>query len=295
LLVLSPNSQRDGAEGPPKVWLLRQTALNYRPSVDQADKLRIVVADDYPSIRENLRYLFDAEPDLTVVGVADGGTEALRLARELIPDVLVLDEDMPGGPDGLSVLRELRRSGSPTRVVLYTLSTDVCPAARESGAAACLPKDAAYDVVLDAVRAAGTFVLSEGGRRRSAASLLSRVRVGTRVLVVDDDDDIRTMLSQLLASEGYETRSVADGAEALLESERWQPDVIVLDLIMPRMGGREFVRAYRHVPNARARIVALSALPRAAGIARELGCDAGLAKPFGLEELLKTVSTLATA
>lgn len=64
---------------------------------------------------------------------------------------------------------------------------------------------------------------------------------------------------------------------------------------MPRMGGREFIEAYRHVPNARARIVALSALPRAVGIARELGCDAGLAKPFGLEELLKTMGTLAAA
>ncbi|HYR94399.1 MAG TPA: response regulator, partial [Methylomirabilota bacterium] len=175
--------------------------------MDQADKLKIVVADDYPSIRENLRYLLDAEPDLTVLGVAENGTEAVRLVRELAPDVLVLDQDMPGGPDGLSVLRELRQSGVITRVVLYTLSTEVCPAAREAGAAACVAKDAAYEMVLDAVRAAGTFVVSEDGRRRSASSLLSRVRVGTRVLVVDDDEDIRTMLSQLLASEGYETRS----------------------------------------------------------------------------------------
>jgi CheY-like chemotaxis protein len=263
--------------------------------VSGVDRLRVVVADDYPSIRENLRYLFDAEPDLSVVGVGADGSEAVRLVRELTPDVLVLDQDMPGGPDGLGVLRELRAIGAMTRVVMYTLSTDSCPAARNAGATACVGKHEEYAMLLDAVRAAGAFVLRDDDRRRDHAAQRRPASAGARVLVVDDDEGIRTMVSELLQGEGYQTRTVADGAQALLESERWQPQVIVLDLIMPRMGGREFIQAYRHVPGPRARIVALSALPRAAGIAKELGCDAGLPKPFGFDEFLRTVGTLATA
>jgi CheY-like chemotaxis protein len=259
------------------------------------DKLRVVVADDYPSIRENLRYLLDAEPDLSVVGVGADGSEAVRLVRELSPDVLVVDQDMPGDLDGLGVVRGLRALGAMTRVVVYTLSTEACPAARDAGATACIGKDEEYATLLDAVRAAGAFVLRDDDRRRDRAALPRPASARARVLVVDDDEEIRTMVSELLAGEGYQTRTVADGAQALLESARWQPQVIVLDLVMPRMGGREFIQAYRRVPGPRARIVALSALPRAAGIAEELGCDAGLPKPFGFDEFLQTVGTLATA
>jgi CheY-like chemotaxis protein len=258
------------------------------------DKLSVVIADDYPSVRENLRYLLDAEPDLNVVGVGADGSEAMRLVRDLSPDVLVVDQDMPGDLDGLAVVRGLRALGAMTRVVVYTLSTEACPAARDAGATACIGKDEEYATLLDAVRAAGAFVLRDDDRRDRAAQPRP-ASAGARVLVVDDDEGIRTMVSELLQGEGYQTRTVADGAQALLESERWQPQVIVLDLIMPRMGGREFIQAYRHVPGPRARIVALSALPRAAGIAKELGCDAGLPKPFGFDEFLQTVGTLATA
>ena len=54
------------------------------------ERIRIVVADDHPSTRENLRYLLNAEPDVEVVGAARNGVEALRLILELRPDVAVL-------------------------------------------------------------------------------------------------------------------------------------------------------------------------------------------------------------
>src|SRR5258705_4568315 len=65
------------------------------PTATAHRRLRVVIADDHPSIRENLRYLFGAEADLEVVGVVRDGMTALHLARKLRPDVLVIDHDSP--------------------------------------------------------------------------------------------------------------------------------------------------------------------------------------------------------
>lgn len=260
------------------------------------DRLRILVADDHPSIRENLRYLFNGEPDLVVVGVASNGRDVLMRVRELEPDVIVLDNEMPGGPSGFAVLAELKRTNHPARVVLFTMGPELCELARERGADACLAKDAPYEMVLDAVRAAGVFVLTDPAevRRRQTITQTGVATPGRpRVLVVDDDADIRGIVASALESEGFETRTVADGAQALYESVRWRPKVIVLDVLMPVMGGRDFMQAYRHVPDRSARVVALTALSRAAGIAQEMGADAGLGKPFEVDDLVKTVASLA--
>src|SRR5258708_19678740 len=70
-----------------------------RPVIARShDRIRIVVADDHPSIRENLRYLLNDEDDFEVVGVARDGGEALATTIALEPDVVVLDESMPVMP-----------------------------------------------------------------------------------------------------------------------------------------------------------------------------------------------------
>ena len=111
-------------------------------------RLRVVVADDNPSVRENLRYLINAEPDLICVGVARDARQCLALCSELLPDVLVLDQ----GVDGLSTARALRRLQPRIRVVIYTLDAETCSVARASGAVACITKDAPYESLLRAIR-----------------------------------------------------------------------------------------------------------------------------------------------
>ena len=117
------------------------------------NRVRVLVADDHPSVRENLRYLIDAEPDLTCITTAKDGIYAIQLCHELLPDVVVLDEDMPGA-DGLKVLKHLRRELPDVQSVMYTLDLDVCQAARTYGAAACVMKDARYEVLMRAIREA---------------------------------------------------------------------------------------------------------------------------------------------
>ena len=119
------------------------------PSVDSA-RIRVLVAENHPSVRENLRYLIDAEEDLECVGVAKEGSSAVRLCQDLLPDVVVLGEDLPGAP-GLEILTWLVEALPSVGVVVYTLNTDVFEEARRLGAT-CVAKDASHEVLLRAIR-----------------------------------------------------------------------------------------------------------------------------------------------
>jgi two-component system, OmpR family, KDP operon response regulator KdpE len=108
---------------------------------------------------------------------------------------------------------------------------------------------------------------------------------GTRVLVVDDDTQIRRALSTALGGHGYEVSVAVDGADALARIATWNPDLVVLDLVMPNVDGFEVVRDARtwtDVP-----IIVLSARGQFQDkvTALDLGADDYLTKPFGIEEL----------
>ena len=124
-----------------------------------ARTLRIVVADDHPSIRENLRYLLNAELGFVVVGVAKDGHDALRLVHATRPDVLVLDSEMRD-LSGLEVARALRDDGSRVGIVFYTLDSDACVQARAIGVDACITKDSAPSMLIDAIRGAARALLT---------------------------------------------------------------------------------------------------------------------------------------
>lgn len=115
--------------------------------------LRVVVADDHPSIRENLRYVLNAELGLVVVGVARDGRDALRVVHATRPDVLVVDSDMPD-LNGLQVAETLRSDGTEIGIVLYTLDGDACIESAASGVDACVTKDSPAWLVIDAIRRA---------------------------------------------------------------------------------------------------------------------------------------------
>ena len=114
------------------------------------------------------------------------------------------------------------------------------------------------------------------------------------VLVIEDDDDIRDVMREVLAAEGFRVETARDGVEALrkLESGAEKP-VILLDMMMPKMDGEAFVKALRSAPAlADAPIVVISGSTAAREKAHALGAAACLVKPFELDELLSVVRRL---
>src|SRR5262245_39437705 len=91
----------------------------------RSQPIRIVIADDHPIFRDGLRRLLEAEPDLKVIGEACDGAEAVKLARQLKPEILLLDLAMPRHP-GLEALRDLSTTSasSPVRVILLTAAAE---------------------------------------------------------------------------------------------------------------------------------------------------------------------------
>src|SRR5712671_6636890 len=91
----------------------------------KSQPVRILLADDHPIFRDGLRRLLEAEPDLKVIGEACDGSEAVKMARQLKPDILLLDLAMPRMP-GLEALRELSSGPASTsvRVILLTAAAE---------------------------------------------------------------------------------------------------------------------------------------------------------------------------
>ena len=119
------------------------------------DKINIILCDDHPTVRQGLRFFFDAQDDLTVIAETDNGAGAVKLSEDLAPDVVLMDLQI-NGMDGATATHHIKRVSPRTHVVVLTSFSnngDVFPALR-AGATAYLLKDSAMDVIADAVRRA---------------------------------------------------------------------------------------------------------------------------------------------
>ena len=137
--------------------------------------ISVLLADDHPVVREGLRGMLSAEPDIEVSGEAASGAEAVALFASLRPDVVLMDLRMPGG-DGVEAIARIRKDHGAARIIVlttYDTDADILRAV-EAGAAGYLLKDAPRADLLRAIRSAaeGETVLAPA----VAGRLVSRVR-----------------------------------------------------------------------------------------------------------------------
>jgi DNA-binding NarL/FixJ family response regulator len=134
--------------------------------------ISVLIADDHPVVRQGLAVLFEVQDDIVLVGQASDGAEAVRLTRELAPDVLLLDLMLPG-IDGIGVLARLRADDSRTRVLVLTSAGGSARVAMalQAGAAGFLYKDVDPDALVRAIRSVhdGHTVLAPGAAGLVAA------------------------------------------------------------------------------------------------------------------------------
>jgi DNA-binding NarL/FixJ family response regulator len=141
--------------------------------------IRVLIADDQALIREGLEMLLGLSPGIEVVGAATDGEEAIRLAGERIPDVVLMDLRMPRC-DGVEATRRITQKHAAVRVVVLTTyaDDDSIFSALEAGAMGYLTKDAGARQIQEAIRAvhAGDALLDPAVQRR----LIQQVRMAAR-------------------------------------------------------------------------------------------------------------------
>ena len=162
----------------------------------ESRRIRVLLADDHSVTREGLRSILAGSEEFEVVGVAMDGVEAVKVASELSPDLIVMDVMMPK-KDGVEACREIMESRPETRVIMLTASTEANAVidAVAAGAASYLQKVADMDQVLDMMREAAT---GEGRLPTPVVKrAVDRMRSGVKT---KDDVDLTPREKEILVS-----------------------------------------------------------------------------------------------
>ena len=145
------------------------------------------------------------------------------------------------------------------------------------------------DEAVGAARRRGQLVVVSGDAPQPSAD---QQRKG-KIVLADDDPEVTRLIDAQLRAAGYDTVLAADGSEALAAIERFHPDIVIVDMMMPRMTGFDVLTKLRHQPG-RPRTIVLSARGREQDVTRAfaLGADDYMTKPFSPQELLARIERL---
>ncbi len=167
-------------------------------------KRRVVIAEDHTIVREGLRFLLSAAPDLEIVGEAGDGREAIQCAERLKPDLIVTDLSMPR-MNGMEAVREIKKRSAATKVLVLTVhkTEEYILAALQAGADGYLLKDSTHAELLMAVK----HVLS--GRRYISPGISDQVLEG--YLEGKKSGGVRTAWDSLSAREREVLKLIAEG------------------------------------------------------------------------------------
>ena len=250
---------------------------------------RILIVDDHPHTASMLaRALGQFESPVEIL-TARSGKEALELVGQQPPDVLITDVMMPG-MTGLELIEHLRDGREPGHIILVTAydSPGLAVTARRLRVNEYLIKPVQPETIRELVSKA----LAGAGLRRPLLADLSHA-APSKILMADDYPDNLRLLTRQLEGEGYTFLTATDGEETLRQVRAELPDLLLLDVNMPRKNGFEVLAEMRNDPDlAYIPVIMLTAARNAPRDIREglnLGADDYISKPCDWRELAARV------
>lgn len=242
----------------------------------------ILLVDDDPDILEGLLAVLESQPYR--IKTAQDGEQCLEMIAEEIPDLVILDLLMPR-LDGFAVIREIRSSPQYATMSIIILTTVIEDASRRR-----------YELETGLEMDVQDYI----EKPVSPAELLKRIAnilEQPYVLIADDDPDILESIVTVLKSQSYRLQTARDGRQCLESVKKRIPDLLILDLLMPKMDGFAVMRELRRDPHfANLPIMILTAVVEDASRRRyELETGMGMKvqdyieKPIAPRELLQRV------
>ena len=246
---------------------------------------RILVVDDHPNTASMLARALGQFQKPVEVLTARSGQEALDIAGDGVVDVLITDFMMPG-INGLELIEKLQGGREPAHIILIT-------AYDSPGLAATAKRLKVNDYLVkpvppEKVRAIVSRVL-DGLQATQPPTAQAAQRAQFKILIADDRPDNLQLLATRLESEGYTFLTATDGEETLRQINSELPDLVLLDVNMPKKDGFEVLSEMRADPRvAHIPVIILTAAriePRDVRYGLSLGADDYITKPFDWREL----------
>ena len=186
-----------------------------------ADKIRVLIADDHPLYRDGMHGLLDSVPDTEVIGEAASGEEAVTLAESLQPDVILMDIKMPG-INGFQAMREILNTSPHIRILIVSMleDDDSVFAAMRAGARGYVPKGANQAEMLRAIRAVanGEAIFGPGIAQRLIGFFLTS-RPSTRSRIFPELTERESEILALIA-QGHTNQEIAEQLVLSLKTVR---------------------------------------------------------------------------
>lgn len=177
-----------------------------------AGLIKILLCDDHAVVRMGLKMLLNNNKDIEVIGEASEGDEAIGLAQELKPNVVIMDLSMPHGKDGLTATTELKKLMPEVAILILTMHDDEEYLFRsiQAGASGCILKSAPQEELLGAIRSVsnGNAYLNPSATKRLMEEYIGSVKQGnsdTFHLLSDREKEVLTLIAK-----GFSNKEIAE-------------------------------------------------------------------------------------
>jgi len=260
---------------------------------------KILIIDREPDILKHLETLLRKE-GYQVRG-ASGSDEAVDTFKSEPFDLVIMDINMPV-TSGLKVLRKMKKLDEDIQVIVLTGSASI------DNAIQALKHNGAFDFLLKPLQSGEQLIISvkqaleksrlKRGKSAFVRTLTKDQLAGKKILIVDDDPLILDLLTKILSAQKYETDVASSGFEAGAKVAKFEPDLIILDLIMPKMSGFEVCRQIKEDPDtSHIKILAITGYDTEENREKimKAGADDYMAKPVKRDILLRHVEGLLGA